>query len=515
MAAPAIQGIAAAPARSALETRWGKLLIPSLSDLFFLALIGWLFGVGIGWNALVLDGDTGWHIRTGEYILQNGSVPHHDIFSWSKEGAPWFAWEWLTDVQYAVLHAQWGLGGVAVYSGLLICASAYVLLRVMLWTGANAFACGVLTLLYVGGSSLHHHARPHVWTLLLFGVAVGLLVRDRQRQDRAVWLLVPITCIWTNLHGGFLAAIALIGLTAVGTAIEEYRNWRAYWRYLLLAGACAAASVVNPYGIQLHVHVVEYLRSDFIHNAVQEFKAPGFRSEMERQFEFVMLLGIICAGLAMGRKRYVDALWILYFAHSALTSARHIPLFMIAASPAIAMELTRWWDAWCVKQPRNSVPAILHALSADVALGLRRTTFWIVAGVVPVVLLTTAKNWPTDFGKVFPREMVAAQQERLLKSTRLFTMDQWGDYILYKQWPRQKVFVDGRSDFYGRAFGEEYISLMSADYKWPGIVKRYGFDLMLLPVDWPLASVIKLSPEWTLVADDGKAILFERSNLRK
>jgi hypothetical protein len=108
--------------------------------------------------------------------------------------------------------------------------------------------------------------------------------------------------------------------------------------------------------------------------------------------------------------------------------------------------------------------------------------------------------------------MVAKQQHRIAASTRLFTMDQWGDYILYKQWPNQKVFVDGRSDFYGQAFGEEYISLMNADYKWAEIVRRYGFDLMLLPVHWPLASVLKLSSDWRVVADDGTAILFARSD---
>jgi hypothetical protein len=514
MAASAALPAAASSSRDALDTRWGKILIPSLSDLFFLALIVWLFGVGLGWSGLVLDGDTGWHIRTGEYILQTGTVPHHDIFSWSKEGASWYAWEWLTDVQYALLHARWGLGGVAVFSGLLICASAYVLLRVMLWTGANAFVCGMLTLLYVGGSSLHHHARPHVWTLFLFAITTGLLVRDRQRCDRMVWLLVPITGLWANLHGGFLAAIAMVGLAAVGTALEDFRNWRGYTRYLGLAAACAAASVVNPYGIQLHVHVAEYLQSDFIRNVVQEFQSPGFRTETERQFEALLLLGIVCAGLSMVRRRFVEALWILYFAHASLSSARHIPLFMIAAAPVVAAEATRWWNSFFGDRPRNSVPDILHSLSKDVALGLRRTTFWIVAGAIPVILFTTARSWPTDFGQSFPREMVAAHRAKL-EGSRMFTMDQWGDYILYQVWPRQKVFVDGRSDFYGAAFGNEYISLMNADFKWDGIAKHYGFNLMLLPVKWPLASVLKLSPEWRIVADDGKAILFERNNLRK
>jgi len=71
------------------------------------------------------------------------------------------------------------------------------------------------------------------------------------------------------------------------------------------------------------------------------------------------------------------------------------------------------------------------------------------------------------------------------------------------------------SDFYGAAFGTEYLSLMNADYRWDQITQRYGFDLMLLPVNWPLASVLKLRSDWRVVADDGVAILFERRSLRK
>lgn len=493
----------------ALQTRWGKLLIPSLSDLFLLALIVWLFGVGDGWKGLVLDGDTGWHIRTGEYILQNKTIPHTDIFSYSKSGAAWYAWEWLTDVQYAVLHSHWGLGGVAIFSGLIICGSAYALLRTMLAAGANAFVSLILTLLYVGGSSVHHHARPHVWTLLLFTLSTALLAHDRRAPTRYVWLLIPLTSIWTNLHGGFLAMVACVGLAAIGRIAEAPRQWRGSARYFALTFGCLLASLVNPYGIQLHGHVVEYLRSDFIQNAVQEFQSPIFRSESSRQFEAVLMLGILCAGFLIRRKQFVEALWILYFAHAALSSARHIPLFLIVASPSIALEATQWWNRWCEGAPQNSIRSIFHALAADIAIGFRRTTVWIFIAAIPVVAITASKHWPRDFAPTFPTKMVAAHEGRITGS-RLFTTDQWGDYVLYKLWPRQKVFIDGRSDFYGAALGNEYISLMNADFKWKSIVDKYAFDVMLLPVKWPLASVLKLSPEWKLTADDGVAILFER-----
>src|ERR1039457_5212 len=79
-------------------TAAGRWLVPSLSDLFFITLFLWLFVAGgDGWHGLLLDGDIGWHIRTGEYILDHGAVPKTDLFTFTKPGAPWFAWEWLSD----------------------------------------------------------------------------------------------------------------------------------------------------------------------------------------------------------------------------------------------------------------------------------------------------------------------------------------------------------------------------------------------------------------------------------
>src|SRR5258708_38304593 len=74
-----------------------QLLVPSLSDCLFLAILLWVFAAGSGWSILLADGDTGWHIRTGEYILDTRSVPVHHLFSFSNAGQPWFAWHgWNT-----------------------------------------------------------------------------------------------------------------------------------------------------------------------------------------------------------------------------------------------------------------------------------------------------------------------------------------------------------------------------------------------------------------------------------
>ncbi len=152
MLAPAVQS-ATRPVSSI-----PRVLLPSLSDCLFLAILLWVFAAGSGWSVLLADGDTGWHIRTGEYILDTHSVPSHDLFSFSKAGQPWFAWEWLSDVIFAVLHRAWGLKGVVVFSGLVLSLSATLLFRYMIWRGANLLAALAATLLATGASTVHYLA---------------------------------------------------------------------------------------------------------------------------------------------------------------------------------------------------------------------------------------------------------------------------------------------------------------------------------------------------------------------
>ena len=76
--------------------------LPSLTDLAFLMPLIFIFFRLNGARTLLGDGDTGWHIRTGEWILAHHRVPQVDMFSFSRPGAPWFAWEWLWDVLFAL-----------------------------------------------------------------------------------------------------------------------------------------------------------------------------------------------------------------------------------------------------------------------------------------------------------------------------------------------------------------------------------------------------------------------------
>ncbi len=504
--------------RAAAWRAIARVVTPSCSDFFFIALIAWLFIWGAsGWISLLGDGDTGWHIRTGQYILEHHRVPTQDLFSFSRPGAPWFAWEWLTDLTYALLFQVDGLKAIVLMAGSMIALFATVLLRYTLWRGANALVAACTTLLAVGASSMHFLARPHLFTLLLLPLCLWLVEADRREKTRWLWALIPVTALWTNLHGGFVIFLACLGLLVLGCAIEAAlgrqtgeRRWPEIRRYSALLAGCSLASLLNPYGVQLQVHIVEYLRDDWIKNIVQEFQAPTFRSEGQLQFELLLLAGLIASGFLLRRRLFTEALWVVFLAHASLISVRHAPLYAAVAAPLIAGEISGWWRAGVEDMKKSSVLRILYQLGVDLTPGFRRTSIWPAVLILSLAALDAPLKWPHDFpSEMFPTAMVH-QHADLIASGRLLTPDQWGDYVIYKFYPRQKVYVDGRSDFYGEKLGQEYLHLLQGAYDWRAILNRNGFTVALLPVDWPLASMLKLDPSWRVVQDDTRVILFQR-----
>ena len=493
---------------------WTRAIAPSFSDCFFVALLAWLFVCGpAGWKALLTDGDTGWHIRTGQYILANHTVPHHDLFSYTRPGATWFAWEWLSDVLYGWLFGIGGLKAVVLFAGVLITLFATLLLRYALWRGANPLAAAMLTLLAFGGSSMHFLARPHLFTLLLLPMSLWLIEVDRRQRTRWLWALIPVTALWANLHGGFVVLLAFLALLIVGSAIEAMlgrASFSAVLRYGLLLAGCTAVSFVNPYGAELHKHIVEYLRADWIRNLVQEFQAPTFRTEGQLQFEFLLIAGLVTTGFLLKKRRITEALWILFLAHSSITSVRHAPLYSAVAAPLIAGEVSIWWQAAADRAKKSSITRILHQLGSDMRPAFRWTSVWPAVVVVALIFLNAPVQWPRDFpSEIFPVSMVQ-ENAALLHSGRLLTTDQWADYMIFHYYPQQKVFVDGRSDFYGESLGTEYIHLLQGQYDWRDIMARHDFEVALLPVSWPLTQLLKLDPKWQLVKDDSHAAVFLR-----
>jgi hypothetical protein len=510
-----------APRRSRASAGFRLLLrlLPSIGDFAWLLPILFLFVRMNGARTLLGDGDTGWHIRTGEWILAHGQVPRQDIFSFTRPDQTWYAWEWLSDVLMGWSHQVGGMQAVVLGAIALICLTFALLYRLVRRKCGSALIAFVLTAVAAAGSSIHWLARPHLFTMLFLVIFYSILEGGRMRL---LFILPVAAAIWTNLHGGFLAGILLICAYAGGESIcalaaRRSEDRRAAigrsWRYGLAALACLAASFINPYGWRLHAHLIRFLTNPAYFQNIAEFTSISFRHPLAPFFELMLLLAAAAAFWSVVQRRFIPFLLLAGYTHLALLSIRNIPLFMIVAVPPVGLALAEWL--------RHLQEETAGSLSYRVFRGFdslsRRLTaadagpHWHIAGPAAILVLgaTMYGHAPSprfqaeyDSG-LYPVAALAALRD----SDRVFASDTWGGYLIYRRYPA-KVFVDGRSDFYGPAFETEYAEVLGVRYNWESTLAKHGVDTVLLAADAPLSSVLKASHNWRAVYDDGVAIVF-------
>ena len=502
-------------------------ILPSAADIAFLMPLIFIFAKMHGAKTLLADGDTGWHVRTGEWIMSHGRIPDKDLFSFTKPGQTWFAWEWLWDVIFAWLHLHWGMAAVVVASALVIALTSALVFRLGSRKSANPPIAMALTFLAMASASIHFLARPHLLTLLFMAVFYTILERAREnRSARLLWWLPVLTVLWTNLHGGWFIGIVLVGLYGAGELADglfggESGAWleaaKRALPYGRIAALCLAASLVGPYTYHLHVHIWQYLTDSFQREHIQEMTSISFQDPMARYFEIMLLVAGAACFWHLRRKRFTECLLLLTFAHVGLIAARNIPLFGIVAAPVLALAVTEWFE----KLEGAPVSRWLRRLARELRSigdsmggmeGAWRTHLVSAAALVLITAILYAPRPPANFrarfdAKDFPVKAVASLADSVAES-RIFTSDQWGDFLIYKLYPRGRVFIDGRSDFYGSKFCEKYLEIVQVKYKWQQFLNEYGVDTVLLPTDAPLAGALKESSRWHVVYDDGVAIVF-------
>lgn len=408
----------------------------------------------------------------------------------------------------ARFHAWGGLEAVTAFTAAALCASGVVLLCWLLRRGVGLWIALSVTLAAISASTIHYLARPHVFSLLLFPLALWILDEDRRRRSPLVWLLVPLSALWANLHGGFAAW--LVTLAMLPLALAAQRDWPAVRRYAFLTVACAMATLANPYGWRLHTHIAAYLRSSWILDNVLEFQSPRIRDENMLVFAALLLAGVALSSRALARRQWFEGALVLVWAFAALRSARHVPLYAVVAAPVVASQCASCWESWARRSRPGSAARVFWDLGQEI--GRSRRFGWKAAALGATALwIALPQSRIGDFpSSRFPVAAVAGNLSSVTAPARVLTSDQWADYLIFHLYPRQRVFFDGRSDFYGPALGADYQVLLSAAPQWPETLSRYDFDVALLPYDWPLGSVLERDPRWELVYHDRVARLFIR-----
>jgi hypothetical protein len=484
--------------------RW---CLPSLADIFFLC--PFLFLAFLNGNRLFNDGDTGYHIRAGDYILANLTIPHRDIFSYIDPPLPWIAHEWLSEVMMSVVHGAFGLTGVAIFFAVLIGLAYWMLFRVA-QSGDSNVAVAALVVLLAMVSSTHWLARPHIFSLVLTIAWYGILDRyQRTGKDQLRWLPL-LMLVWANLHGGFIIGLLLLGIYFGGNVGEllfsphfkRAAAWRRSKRLALIGGGCLAAALCNPKGYGLLLFPFDIVSNRFVMDNVSEFFSPNFHHPLPYKYFLLFTIGLV----SLSRKSLdaIETILLLLFVYMSLYSIRYIPLFAIIATPIVLRQLHAALQAdsavvrWLEGRGNN-----LRLLDAGA-----KGNLWPIVSVAVVCAL--AWNGKIEFHFDESLKPVAAVEflKRENLPGKMFNDDEFGDYLIYAASPQYKVFFDGRSDMYGEQWGGPYTQIVRLRPDWENLVETHGFSWMFLPASAPLSVVLLRNNNWQLIYADPVAHIF-------
>lgn len=471
-------------------------------------------------QALFRDSDTGWHLVTGARILNEHQLPRTDSYSFTRAGQPWFVWEWAADSIMGFAYQTAGLAGVVWLFVLAIAAVTWLWFQLSWAVGGNFFLACMFAAPMLSTVNLHWLARPHIFSWLLLLAAIWYFEKaPAQFRTRDAIALAGGSALWTNLHASFLLfpLVALIYATShfarpliwhADTAMEVRKG-----RWFLLAALFAgAATLLNPYGWNLHLHVSRYLLDSELIDRIGEFQSFNFHTLGAGQILLALGLAGIGGVLALIQRKLAHFLLAVLLIAGALRSARGLPVVALVLLPLANGAIT---DA--LRKAHDLRTGLRHGLNSFLAYSDRlrlldaRFSGVGLAPLVAVLLFLWLQLPAVASHTGFPPDqfpVTAANELTLLpQNIRLLAPDKYGGYLIFRFVGQRKVFFDGRSDFYGSAFMKQYIRLVEVRPGWQEQLRGFAFTHALLPNDYSLGPALQQAGWRVLFRDDVATLL--------
>ena len=466
--------------------------------------------------AMIKDPGIGWHLVSGQYMLENKVILNQDLFSFTKPGHHWITFEWLFQCFAAGLEKIGGLPLLIAVTALIYGSIPVLLYRRTQKDGSNIYISLVLLFISYFALMNHCHARPHIFTYFFFTILLEkLFFYDQDRiNSNSLFLFIPVMIPWSNLHGGFAVGLAVSGLAFIVTLcrflyLRDPGDLKKTKTYFLFGFGLTLASMVNIHGWNLHIGILKFFSLEFVHT-FQEFASPNFNygGVGVKIFEFALLIFIFRLAQKKNKISLLELVFVLFFIYQSLHAMRHMFLFFILITPILAREFTNMinTDSWLSRRA-EMVAAEQSQIKSD--------KVWvpcICAAFISLSLLVPNLFKGDLYGINLTSGAGIFVKDNIDKFQRPFNTDNIGGALIYHFWPDVKVFFDDRLDLYGDDFFEnEYTEVLHVKPDWEKVLDKYEVTSAIIANE-SLATLMKASSNWNLVYEDNQNHLFLRNN---
>lgn len=439
--------------------------------------------------------DTWWQLRTGEWIIENGSVPHTDPLSYTFEGKPWTNIKWGYEVLIATFAKVTSPECIPILQAIISCLIVFFLLktaRLFASKQNHLYEAGAaVILLFLLSAEYRMTGRPEMISHLLSIVYVYLLFRHLQQPSKLIFLLVPLQIVWCNMHEGYGIGLVIVLLFTAASWVVFF-NDRSVQKplQLTLAALLTVVSVVcNPYGIALLLKPFELFKQVESTKFTTEFLDYTSYQYWQKEtwltlaFTIVVVLELMWnVWVTRKQDKNKKAFYTYFFKQQTLHQLILVAAFVVLASSAFrnVVLLSIVVTPFLIAALSQVNSQFLQKHSAKINMALLTITVALYVSVVSqqYYKLTKADNY---FGlevlSISNPDATGDYLESNNLKQNVFSDYLTSSYLLWKLRPEFKSFIDLRDyEVFSPAFFQQYANAIAIPDSFESLNREYHFS---------------------------------------
>lgn len=471
----------------------------------WLFLIGlFVFCIGICCINCTPDNDLWARLLVGEHFFENFNILKQDFLSYTPTHN-WYDHEWGASIFFYGALKFFGHNGLILLKGILLAITMFFCYKtVELSNTKNTVSYNILYYLLMAWciqKSLGPTVRCLMFTCLFFSVFLYILERAKNDKNKTLILLPILMIFWSNIHGGCLSGIGLIGLYIVG----EFLNGKDVKKYIYTLIPTLLVLFINPYGF-------EYVKFLFFaglmdRNLITEWFGSFSKEYITdyMRYKFYLVFGLLTGIIYIIKNKInypkldkTKFLIILTLTYLSVTHIRHQSFFILATGTLLYQEFYSLLNNFTtfLKEKLN----IKNEESIKHFVVLKQIIVYVLITVLLLPLIIQKNKTIRITETKYPRYAIEFIKINKLNGNLLINFG-FGSYAAYKLYPNNLIFMDGRyEEVYNPELLIELQNFHMLKGDWEKVLKAYPKpDVMVLESKYPVYNKILNSSDWKLV----------------
>ncbi|WP_026882854.1 hypothetical protein [Clostridium akagii] len=474
-------------------------IIKGLFYIIFFVCLFFAFFYGLTFK-IVNDGF--WHIKVGEYIIKNLTIPYNDIFSWygKSMNLKWISHEWLFGVVAYLVYSIHGFTSVAIFIGIvntLTCVLLYLLIKMRSkssWVSLICISLYLVTLYNDVGLAF----RPITVSMVIILTLCILL----ERKKYLIGLIVLI--IGVNVHGGIYPIYLII--FAYYTLFKNYK-------FFIASLFCI---LINPYTYNIYMYTINAMKEMSVEKTyINEWKVTALY-DYKASLVIVIFMVFI---YAYNRVKLKDILFSGSIILLAFSSNRQIIFLSIIALPMVSPYILGGIEKLIDNFPKDIY--VLKPLRDVVTKqSVKVVIFIFIQAVLIFPNIFYTYNFVSNKMTLFTVDsadypIYAANyinSHPKVKSSRLLSHYNDSPYLIFRGIP---TFVDSRADLFLPSYNKntnafyDFMRGFVDHYEPQELISKYKIEYILVNKSYSIYDILNTYKNLSVVYEDENYCIYK------